>query len=241
MNIDLKNKVACVTGASMGIGRSISLALAEAGANVVLCSRNSSKLREVKQEIASWGGQATVAPADMTVEKDIASVFNTVKTEIGRLDILVNSAGIGDTGPLVDFPIENFDRIISVNLRGAFICCQQAMRIMIPQRSGYIINISSVVGFKGYAGQSAYTASKHGLMGLTKSLSVEAQKHGIRVSAILPGVVATDFGRAMRPDLDESVLILPEDIAKTVVYLLSLSDRAMVDQVYIRRSVSAPF
>ena len=101
--------------------------------------------------------------------------------------------------------------------------------------------MSSVVGFKGYQNQSAYTASKHGLMGLTKSLAVEAQEYGIRVSVICPGVVNTDFGKVARPDLDDSVLIPPEDIAKTVLYLLSLSDRSMVDEIYIRRSASSPF
>ncbi len=241
MEVDLKKKVACVTGASRGIGRSISLMLAEAGAHVILCSRNRNKLQDVKGEIASRGGKATVIPADIAVEKEITSVFDTIKAKIGRLDILVNSAGIGSTGSLVDFPIENFDQIMAVNLRGVFICCQQAMRIMITQGSGYIINISSVVGFKGYPDQSAYTASKHGVMGLTKSLAVEAQEHGIQVSAILPGGVDTEFVKNIRPDLDTSVLILPEDIAKTVVYLLSLSDRAMVDQVHIRRRVSSPF
>ena len=112
---------------------------------------------------------------------------------------------------------------------------------MIPQRDGYIISISSVVGFKGYPNQSAYTAAKHGVMGLTKSLAVELQTHGIRVSAVLPGGVDTDMVRAARPDLDPSVLLQPEDVAQTVMYLLSLSDRAAIDQIYIRRRGSQPF
>jgi 3-oxoacyl-[acyl-carrier protein] reductase len=115
------------------------------------------------------------------------------------------------------------------------------MKLMIPRGRGYILNISSVVGFKGYANQAAYTASKHGIMGLTKVLAVEAQAHGIRASAILPGGVDTDLVRDARPDLDPKMLLRPEDIAQAVLYLLSLSDRAAVDQIYIRRLTSQPF
>jgi 3-oxoacyl-[acyl-carrier protein] reductase len=112
---------------------------------------------------------------------------------------------------------------------------------MIPQKSGYIINVASVVGFKGYVNQAAYTATKHGVMGLTKVLSAEAQPHGIRTSAILPGGVDTDMVGDARPDLDRSVLLQPSDIAQTVMYLLSLSERAAIDQIYIRRRNSTPF
>jgi 3-oxoacyl-[acyl-carrier protein] reductase len=112
---------------------------------------------------------------------------------------------------------------------------------MSPRRQGYIINISSVVGFKGYPNQAAYTATKHGVMGITKSLAVEAQPHGIRVSAVLPGGVDTALAAAGRPDLDRSVLLQPRDIAQAVLYLLSLSERAAVDEIYIRRRSSAPF
>ena len=112
---------------------------------------------------------------------------------------------------------------------------------MIPKKSGTIINISSVVGFKGYPNQAAYTASKHALLGLTKSLAVEAQEHGIRVSAILPGGVDTEMVAKARPDLDPKILLEPEDIAHTVLFLLSLSDRAAIDQIYIRRRSSKPF
>ena len=113
--------------------------------------------------------------------------------------------------------------------------------MMVARKSGYIINIASVVGLKGYPNQAAYTASKHGVMGLTKTLAIEAQEHGIKVSAILPGGVDTALVRNARPDLDPSVLLQPEDIAATVMYLLNLPPRAAVDQIYIRRSTSTPF
>lgn len=237
MNVDLKGRVALVTGASRGIGRSISSALASNGAMVALSSRSRESLEAVKDEI----GQAAVIPADLAKEEEVDALFSSVYEKFGRLDILVNNAGIGYFGHLVDFSTDDFDRLMAVNLRGTYICCQQAMRIMIPKKTGHIINMSSVVGFKGYKNQSAYTASKHAIMGLTKSLAAEAQEHGIRVSVICPGVVNTDFGKAARPELPESVLIPPEDVANTVLYLLSLSERSMVDQVYIRRRASSPF
>ena len=241
MNVELKNQVALVTGASRGIGRSISLALAEAGAHVILAARNEDRLQKVKEEIIVKGGLATPVKTDISVEQEIISLFETIKENCGRLNIVVNNAGIGIWGKLVDFAIEDFDKLINVNLRSMYICCQQALKMMIPAGSGFIINLSSVVGFKGYVNQSAYTATKHGVMGLTKSLAAEVQEYGICVSAILPGGVDTDFIGAARPDLDRSILIPPEDIAKTVLFMLSLSDRTMVDQIYIRRRTSAPF
>ncbi len=241
MNVDLKGCVAIVTGASRGIGRSISLALAEAGAHVVLAARHIDDLKKVEGEIAGRGGKATPVTADIGIEKDIESLFSRVKKDLGRLDILVNNAAFGIWGELVDFSMKDFDRMMNVNARGFYICCQQAMKIMIPAGRGYIINISSVVGFKGYPNQSAYTASKHAVMGITKSLAVEAQKYGICVSAIQPGAVDTDLALKARPDLDRTILLRPDDIAHTVLYLLSLSGRAWVDQIYIRRRTSTPF
>ncbi len=241
MQVDLRNQVALVTGAGRGIGRSISMALADSGAHVVLTARTMEQLQKAAEEITLKGGRATVIPADISKEEEIISLFGKIKAELHRLDIMVNNAGTGLFGKLVDFPIKDFDRIMNLNLRGTYLCCQQAMRMMIPAGRGYIINLSSVVGFKGYPNQSAYTASKHGIMGITKSLAVEAQEYGIRVSAILPGGVDTEFIADARPDLDRSILILPEDIAKTVLYFLSLSDKAMVDQIYIRRRTGSPF
>jgi 3-oxoacyl-[acyl-carrier protein] reductase len=241
MQVDLKGHYALVTGSSRGIGRCINLALAQAGAHVILTARNRDLLHEVEKEILDLNGQATVIPADLSNEREVHALFSRIRDEIKGLDILINNAAIGLYGNLVDFPMEDFDRIMQINVRGTYLCCQQAMKIMMPLKRGYIINLSSVVGFKGYPNQSAYTASKHAIMGLTKSLAVEAQKYNIHVSAILPGGVETELALAARPDLDPSILIKPEDIASCVLFLLSLSERAWIDQIYIRRRNGTPF
>jgi 3-oxoacyl-[acyl-carrier protein] reductase len=239
--MELGGQVALVTGASRGIGRGIALALAEAGAQVALTARSESRLRSVEREIRERGGKALSLPADLAEESQVQAMFARLAEAYGRLDILVNNAGLGLFGALSDFTAEDFDRLIAVNLKAVFLCCREAMRLMISRRSGYIINISSVVGFKGYPKQSIYTATKHGVMGITKSLAVEAQPYGIRVSAVLPGGVDTEMAARGRPDLDRSSLLQPEDIGRTVLFLLSLSPRAAIDQIYIRRRDSAPF
>jgi NAD(P)-dependent dehydrogenase (short-subunit alcohol dehydrogenase family) len=241
MEPDLKNRIAVVTGAGRGIGRAISSALARCGAHVVLAARTDAEIRSAADEIVKSGGHATAIPTDLAEEADVIELFREVQSRFAGLDVLVNNAGLGLYGPVAEFTSEDFDRVIAVNLRGTFLCCREAMRLMIPRRSGYIINLSSVMGEKGYPRQAAYAASKHGVMGLTKSLAAEAQEHGIRVSAILPGGVDTGMAAAARPDLDRSILIRPEDVARTVLYLLSLSDRAHVDQISIRRRTGKPF
>lgn len=239
--LNLGNKVAVVTGAGRGIGRSIALALARAGADVVLAARSGDELLAVAREISAAGGKAEAIPTDVSREADVEQLFRRVREQRGRVDILINNAGIGAFGLLAEISAADFDQVLAVNLRGTFLCSREAMRLMKEKQSGYIINISSSVGIKGYPNQSAYTASKHGIMGLTKSLAVEAQPDGIRVSAVLPGAVNTDLIGDARPDLDRAQLLQPEDIAQTVLFLLSLPERAAIDEIYIRRRGSQPW
>ncbi len=236
----LSGKIALVTGASRGIGRATAVELARCGGSIVLVGRARDALREVENEIRSTGGSAEAMPADITEPDEIMSLFENVKRRWERLDILVNNAGIGIFGPLLDFPVEDFDRMMQTNLRGTYLCCREALRLMMPAGTGYIINVASIQGVKGYRNQSAYAASKHGIVGFTKSLSAEAQPHGIRVSVVLPGGVDTELIRKARPDLSPSDLLHPEDVAQAVMYLLSVSDRAVVDQIIIRRASSQP-
>jgi len=234
-------QVVLVTGAGRGIGRSVAAGLAERGARVYLCARSEDQLEEAVTEITKGGGTASAIAVDVSSEAGVASLFGRIRGEAGRLDVLINNAGVGVFKPLASTTVEEFDHVQNVNVRGAFLCCKAALELMVPQKEGTIINIGSVVSFKGYPDQSAYAASKHALLGLTKSLAVEAQPCGIRVSAILPGGVDTDLITAARPDLDRSGLMQPEDITYTVFYLLGLPKRAAVDQIYIRRGAGTPF
>lgn len=239
---NLKDKVILVTGASRGIGKAISIAVAQSGAEVILVARDEEKLKQVNEEINHFKGKAVVIKADFSKENEVIQLFEQIKKKYQRLDVLINNAGVASFGNTEDFPIEEFDKIMNVNIRSVFLACQKAIKLMKEKNSGYIINISSVVGFKGYNEQCAYGISKHGVMGLTKSLAVELQEQNIRVSAILPGGVYTDMVGDARPDLDISVLMDPKDIAHTILYLLSLWDtNAAVDQIYIRRNKSKPF
>lgn len=239
MNLDLKSQVAIVTGAGRGIGRAIARRLAGAGARVVLAARSADQLDAVAAEIRAAGGAAVPKRVDVREEPDVVALFAAIREEFGRLDVLVNNAGIGRYGELAEFSAADFDAVMATNLRGTFLCCREAMRIMKPAGRGAIINISSVVGIKGYPNQAAYTASKHGIVGLTRSLAVEAQPHGIRVSVIMPGGVDTAMVGDARPDLNRGELLQPDDVADAVEYLLSLSGRAAVDELYIRRSAGA--
>ena len=146
---DLQGQTALVTGAGRGIGRAIGKALASKGARVFLAARTASQLESTAQEIRAGGGLAVPVPTDLAKEQDILSLFAGIRTEADGLDILVNNAGVGIFGPIMDFASADFDTVMRVNAKAAFLCCQQALRMMIPKKSGYIINISSVVGIKG--------------------------------------------------------------------------------------------
>ena len=207
----------------------------------MLAARSEELLDTLQDEIEDSGGFAKVYPTDLRKDNDVLELFKQINKDFSQLDILVNNAGVIKSGNMVDFSMEDFDMLIDINLRAVYYCCQQALKMMIPARKGYIINLSSVVGIKGYPGQTAYGSVKHGIMGLTKALAAEVAEHAIKVSVVLPGGVDTDLIREARPDLDSSVLMQPEDIADTLLYLLELPERAMVDQIYIRRSKSTPF
>ena len=232
---DLSGQVALVTGASRGIGKAISLALGRHGAEVLLVARRMQPLADVAEAITAAGGRARCLPGDIASEDHVRRIFETVGTGSAPLDILVNNAGIGRYAPVEEIEATAIDTVFGVNVRGTMLCCREALRLMQPRDRGTIINISSVVGFKGYPGQSVYTASKHAVMGFTKSLAAECGGCGIRVSAILPGGVDTDMVAEARPDLDRDALLHPDDVAQAVLYLLALSDRAAVDQIYLRR------
>jgi 3-oxoacyl-[acyl-carrier protein] reductase len=159
----------------------------------------------------------------------------------GRLDIVVNNAGIGLFGPLSEMVAADWDAVMAVNARGPFLVCREAIPHLRRQPRSYIVNITSVVGLKGYANQAAYSASKHAVMGMTKALAREVQADGIRVHAVCPGGVDTEMAAQARPDLDRSGLIQPDEVADAVLFLVTREGNAAIDQIDVRRGSSTPW
>ncbi len=237
----LEGKVAIVTGASRGIGRSIALTLARNGASLSLAARSEAALQAVQSEIEALGGRAASFPTDVSSEPEVGRLVHRTVERFGRLDILVNNAGIGILGPLAEMTTEQWDRIMAINARGPFLLCREAIPYLQRQGQAFIINVASVVGVKGYVNQAAYSASKHALMGMSKALAKEVQKDGIRVHAICPGGVDTEMVSQLRPDLDRSVLMQPEEIADIVLFLVTRQGNAVIDEIHVRRASSTPW
>jgi len=237
----LEGKVAIVTGAGRGIGRYIALTLTHHGARVALAARTEAELEAVRAEIEALGGQATSFPTDVSRETDVMSLVRHTAGHFGRLDIVVNNAGIGIFGPLAETTTDAWDQIMAVNARGPFLLCREAIPYLKQHPPAFIININSVVGLKGYANQAAYSASKHAVMGMTSALAKEVQRDGIRVHAICPGVVDTQLGGEARPDLDRSVLMQPQEIADIVLFLVTRHGNAVIDEIQVRRAASTPW
>jgi 3-oxoacyl-[acyl-carrier protein] reductase len=237
----LEGKVAIVTGAGRGIGRSIAQTLAQRGVSVSLAARSKDELEHVREEIAAAGGKACCMPTDLSKEQEaVALVQNTVE-RFGRLDILVNNAGMGIFKPLAETSTDEWDAIMRVNARGPFILCREAIPYLTQHTRSYIVNISSVVGVKGYENQAAYAASKHALMGMTKALAREVRNLGIRVHAVCPGGVDTTLVASARPDLDKSVLMQPDEIADAVLFLVTREGNAVIDEIHLHRESSIPW
>jgi 3-oxoacyl-[acyl-carrier protein] reductase len=225
----LKDKVAVVTGASRGIGRAIALKLAAVGARVVLSARSQAALDDLAAEIAAAGGEALAVPTDIAQTAEVETLFETAVERFGQVDILVNNAGITRDTLLVRMKDADWDAVLETNLKGPFLCSRAAAKIMTKQRCGRIINISSVVGEMGNAGQANYCASKAGLIGLTKSMARELARRHVTVNAVTPGFIVTDMTEGLSDKVKEELLgQIPlgrfgeaDDIAAAVVFLAS--------------------
>ena len=225
----MNTRVAFVSGASRGIGKACALALSAAGNRVVLAARNTEKLEEVAAEIRSQGAETYVTQLDLGSIDSIKEAFAKAAKEFGRIDILVNNAGITKDGLALRMKKDDWDLVIDTNLSGSFFAIQQVLQGMMRERWGRIVNITSVVGEAGNAGQANYSASKAGLIGVTKSLAQEMASRGITVNAVAPGFIETDMTGVLSAEVKEKVLAgiplkrmgTPEDIAAAVAFLAS--------------------
>jgi 3-oxoacyl-[acyl-carrier protein] reductase len=235
----LSDKVAIVTGASRGIGRAIALALASQGAKVVASARNAEALAELTAVIKSQGGDALAVVGDVAVEDDANNLVKQAVAAYGQVDIFINNAGITRDGLLLRMKNADWDAVLDTNLKGAFLCTRAVAKVMSKQRSGRIINISSVVGEMGNAGQANYCASKAGLLGLTKSVARELARRNVTVNAITPGFITTEMTEDMTEKAQETMteqipLGRPgsaEDVANAVIFLASEQSAYITGQV----------
>jgi len=239
MNASLANQVAVVTGAGRGIGRAIAMRLALAGADVVCLARSLDQVEAVAGEARALGRKAWAYALDVSDGAGVSSVCERVLADAGRVDILVNNAGVTRDGLLMRMSDADWDTVLQTNLRGAFLMTRAFSRAFLKQRSGRIINVTSVIGLIGNAGQANYAASKAGLIGFTQSVAREFASRGITVNAIAPGFIGTDMTKELGDELKAEVLKRiplnrcgePEDIAEAACYLASPGARYVTGQV----------
>jgi 3-oxoacyl-[acyl-carrier protein] reductase len=225
----LKDKVAIITGASQGIGRDTALALAEAGAKVVVAARNEEKLAALAAAIAAAGGEAFALKLDVADPEQVKAAFKQVLEKFGRVDILVNNAAVTRDGLAMRMKKDDWDAVLQTNLTGAHLCIQQVLPTMMKARTGRIINISSVVAQSGNAGQANYVAAKAGLIGLTKAIAIEIASRNITVNAVAPGFIETPMTEVLPDKVKEELKVRiplgrmgsPRDVASAIVFLAS--------------------
>lgn len=224
-----QGKVAVVTGGNRGIGRGVAQALANDGYTVALSSRDSAA---AKQAAADIGHGARGYACDVRQHEQVAALFAAVELELGGVDVLVNNAGVGLFAPVTEMSLEDWHAVIETNVNGVFYCTRQAVPRMARRGGGYIFNVSSLAGRNAFPGAAAYCASKHAVNGFSEVLFQEVREHGIRVTYLMPGSVATDFGRGSAAKMDWA--LQPEDVGEMVVDLLRTNPRAMHSRVEMR-------
>ena len=229
MKFSLKNKIAIVTGASQGIGKIIAFELAKSGAHVACISRNKKAIESIVEKITINGGQASSFACDISDSNTFSEIITEIIKENSRIDILVNNAGITKDSLLMRMSIEQWDDVINTNLKGAFHCTKAVLRYMMKNKFGRIINITSIVGLTGNAGQANYAASKSGLIGMTKSIAKEVASRGITANCIAPGWIETSMTEKLSEEVKSKFLShipvgrigSPDDIANAVIFLAS--------------------
>lgn len=226
---------ALVTGATEGIGRAIAFALGQAGYRIGACARTPSRLRVLLDDLRAAGITAAGCPADVGVEADVVNAVAQLRAELGPFDVVVNNAGIGILKPFEQLTLDEWDSTMATNVRSLFLVTREILPSMRERKQGTIVNIASLAGKNGFVGGTAYTASKHAVLGFSRSLMLEVRKDNIRVIAICPGSVDTPLIRTqtmLTPNLE--AILRPEDVAETVLAAVRLPARALVSELDVR-------
>ena len=233
----MKNKICIITGAGGGIGSAIAEMLFSFGFKLVLMGRNEEKLKKTAN-----GRECLILPGDICNDDYIKETIEKTVEIYGGIDFLINNAGIAQSKAFEEISMEEYDAVMNTNARAPFLMCKTALPYLKKSCCGTIINIASVTAHQGYGLQSVYAASKHALLGFSKALSKEYYKEGVRVHVISPGAVFTDMVKISRPDLTGEGMLLPKDIAETVLYLIKMRDSASVaDEIQLHRESKEPF
>ncbi|MBQ3100494.1 MAG: SDR family oxidoreductase [Clostridia bacterium] len=241
MITEVKNLNAIITGASTGIGYAIAERFASLGINVAVCARNAEKLSELKDNLSHYGIKIYTESGDLSDVSFAESFVLNAEKALGGIDIVVNNAGIALSRSFEESTVEDYEKIMSLNVRAPFIVCKAALPFLRRSNNATIINIASVTAHKGYPLQSLYSASKHALAGMTKSLANELYSEDIRVHLISPGGVYTEMVKISRPDLSSDGLILPEDIADIAEFFITHRTNSVIDEIETHRANKAPF
>ncbi len=231
-NDNLSGRTALITGASRGIGLAIARRLGRLGARLSLCARNPKTLLAAAAELRGEGVESLAVPADVTRAEEISALVEKTHQKLGEIEILVNNAGIGLFRPFHEFKESEWDSILDTNLKGVFLLSKAVAPEMIRRQRGHIVNISSLAGKNAFAGGSVYCASKWGLLGLTYSMAEDLRAYGVRVAAICPGTVATEF--SPHAGKDPAKMLQPEDVAHAVEMILTQAPQSFVSEVTLR-------
>ncbi len=233
--MEIKGKTAIVTGASRGIGKAIALTLAREGARIGISARSADALARVGEELRAHGGAVHVFTGDMSDEEQIRAFVRSSAERFGSIDILVNNAGIGRFHNVAEFPTSDWDEMFRLNVRGLFIATRECLPYLRKAKESVVVNVASLASRNAFTGGGGYAATKHAVLGFSRCLMLEERDHGVRVLAICPGSVRTDFfdsDSVPKSRLDR--MLAPDDVAESMVHMIRLPQRAMVSEIDIR-------
>lgn len=235
---ELAGRVALITGGGRGIGRAITTELAGRGADLALVGRDRERLAEAAEELTADGADVLTVVADLRDPDAASPLVAAVVERFGRIDVLVNNAGVGRRATVEETDAQLWDELMAVNARAPLLLCRACLPHLRRAAPAFVVNVASVAAHAGYAGQAAYVASKHALLGLTRSFAKEVQADGIRVHAVCPGGTDTDLVRVFRPDLEPVDLMQPREVAEVVAFLVTRRGLAVIDEVVLRRATA---